>query len=387
MDSSIKKAKTKFLQKTILQVLPSLFSGGVERGTIEVAQILKNSGYNPIVASSGGPLVYKLEEHDIKHIALNVSSKNPFVIWENVSSLSNIIKEYKINLVHARSRAPAWSAYIATNNMKVPFVTTFHGIYNISNFLKLYYNSVMTKGQRVIAVSDFVKQHMLKYYNVDERIIRVIHRGVDSNYFNPERVNQEEIKKFKEQYNVPKNTPVLLLPARMTTWKGQIQLVKALNKIRDLNFHCLIIGDLSKHPNFTKSVQNLISELKLQRKIRIHGNERNVLNLYAISDIVLSTSIEPEAFGRTIIEGQSMAKLVVATNTGGAVETIKDEVTGYHVKPKNINDLSEKIRHCLSILGTHQAIDISQAARQSVVDNFSLKNMLDKTLDVYKELL
>ena len=380
--------KTKeYHKKTILQVVPALVSGGVERGTIEIARKLSNSEFNSLVISAGGPLVEKLEEAGIPHIKLNVSGKNPFVIWKNAKLIADIIKKYNVDLVHARSRAPAWSCYMATKATGTKFITTFHGIYNITGFLKRYYNSIMTEGERIIAVSNFVKQHILANYKTDEKKIRVIHRGIDQNYFNPSSITPEYQHKFREKYNIPANTPVILLPSRMTAWKGHMVLIEALGLIKDQDFYCLMVGDLSKHPNFNKRVHTRIRELKMQSKIQIFGNEPDMLKLYGICDIVLSTSIQPEAFGRTIIEGQAMEKLVIATSIGGAAETIKDKVTGFHVEPDNAQDLAEKIKHCLSIIGSEEAVRIGKAARKSSIENFSLDLMLSKTLDVYRELI
>ncbi|WPY00805.1 Glycosyltransferase family 4 protein [Candidatus Trichorickettsia mobilis] len=373
-------------KKTILQVLPSLVSGGVERGTIELARKLKELNYGSLVVSAGGPLLEQLKELDIPHIKLDVDSKNPLRIKANAKNLEQIIKDYNVDLVHARSRAPAWSCYMATRSTNAKFITTFHGIYNISGMFKKYYNSIMTKGEVVIAVSNFVKQHILQNYDIDEDKIRIIYRGVDPNYFTQANISDELLLKFKNKYRVPKSIPVILLPARMTEWKGHINLIEALNKIKHLDFYCLMVGDLSKHPAFAKKVMDRITELKLQTKIQIFGNELDMLGLYGIADLVLSTSIEPEAFGRTIIEGQSMEKLVIATNIGGAAETIIDGVSGYHVKPNNIDDLADKIQHCLAILGSNQAKELTAYARQSVLDNFSLKSMLNKTLSIYDEV-
>lgn len=375
-------------KKTILQVLPSLISGGVERGTIEIAKKLSSLDYRSIVASSGGSMTQQLDAIDVRHIVLDLASKNPFVIIRNTQSLQRIIKEYNVDIVHARSRAPAWSCYMATKkNDHIKFITTFHGIYNISSILKEYYNGVMLKGEAVIAVSNFVKQHILQNYTIDEEKIVVINRGVDPYYFNQNNVNEELLLKTKEQYNIPTSVPVILLPGRMTQWKGQLVLVEALNKIRHLDFYCIIAGDLSKHPAFTQRIKNHILDLKLQSKIQIFGNEPNILGLYGISDIVLSASIEPEAFGRTIIEGQSMEKLVIATNIGGTAETISDGLTGYHAIAGDADDMAEKIKHCLSILRTAESIKITQQARKSVIDNFSLESMLNKTIDVYEKFI
>lgn len=374
-------------KKTILQVVPALVSGGVERGTIEIAGRLIESEFKPIVVSAGGQLVETLESNNIKHIKLNIASKNPITIWNNAKLLTNIIKEYDIDLIHARSRAPAWSCYMAAKATGKRFITTFHGIYNISGFLKRYYNSIMTEGERIIAVSNFVKDHILKNYKTDESKIRVIHRGVDYKYFDLDNINNESLIRYRSKYNIPADLPVILLPSRMTSWKGHMVLVEALNKIKHLDFYCLMVGDLSKHSNFTKRVQAQIKELKLQSKIQIFGNEADMLKLYGISDIVLSTSIEPEAFGRTIVEGQSMQKLVIATNIGGAAETITDQVTGFHTKASDPADLADKISYCLSILNSDKAVQITSAARESAMTYFSLDQMLDKTLDVYRELI
>ncbi|RYE06030.1 MAG: glycosyltransferase [Rickettsiaceae bacterium] len=374
-------------KKTVLQVVPALVSGGVERGTIEIAKKLKSSEFNPIVISAGGQLIDQLEEIEIPHLSLKTASKNPFTMWRNTRLLTKIIKDYDIDLIHARSRAPAWSCYMAAKATNKRFITTFHGIYNISGFLKRYYNSIMVEGERIIAVSNYVKRHILENYNADESKIRVIHRGVDHQYFDMANIMPEQLNKFREKYNVPADVPVILLPSRMTAWKGHISLIEALSRIRHLSFYCLMVGDLSKHPNFVKRVQSKIKETKMQGRIQIFGNETNMLKLYGIADIVLSTSIEPEAFGRTITEGQSMSKLVIATNIGGAIETIEDGVTGFHVSPGNITELADKISYCLSITDSTSSNQIVKAARKSVVDKFSLNLMLDKTLAVYRELI
>ncbi|WP_425363907.1 glycosyltransferase family 4 protein [Candidatus Tisiphia endosymbiont of Hybos culiciformis] len=378
----------RYHKPTVLQVVPALFSGGVERGTIEVAKMLKEADYNVIVVSSGGSLVEKLVSADIPHVFMNSATKNPFSIWKNARILSEIIKEYDVDIVHARSRAPAWSCYMAAKATNTKFLTTFHGIYNVSNLFKHFYNSVMIKGEKVIAVSNFVKQHILANYKILEEQIVVIRRGVDYRYFDPKNVTEEKLIKYKKKYGLSNNTPpIILLPSRVTSWKGHLTLVEALGKLKHLDFYCLMVGDLSKHPNFTNRVKSLINLLKLQSKVQIFGNEVDMLGLYGISDIVLSTSIEPEAFGRTITEGQSMEKLVIATNIGGAIETISDTNTGFHVNPNDPIDLAEKIEHCLSILKTNEGKKIQQAARKAVIDKFSLDLMLSKTLDLYKEIL
>ena len=381
------KSSKKYNKYTILQVVPALVSGGVERGTIEVAKYLKIFGHTPIIISAGGTLVKELDKEDILHIQMNSSSKNPFVILNNARLIAEIIKKYNVDIVHTRSRAPAWSSYLATKWTNAKFLTTFHGVYNIPNSFKKYYNSIMLKGEKVIAVSNFVKQHLLENYKVDEDTIVVIDRGVNCDYFDPANLTPEKLKKCRDKYDAPSNLPIILMPSRMTSWKGHLVLVEALSKLKHRDFYCLMVGDISRHPSFTNRVKELIANLKLQNKIQIFGNDSDIINLYGISDIIVSPSIEPEAFGRTIIEGQAMQKLVIATNIGGAVETINNNITGFHVEHNNADALSQKIDYCFSILGTDTAKQIQEAARYTVINNFSLDLMLRKNLEVYKTIL
>ena len=371
----------------ILQVLPSLVAGGVERGTVDLTKYLIDKGYRAIVTSCGGPLTQKLIDFGALHIKLKMDSKNPIVIWRNIDKLAQIIRDHDVKIMHARSRAPAWSAYFAAQQSDIPFVTTFHGIYNFSTRLKKYYNSVMVKGDRIIAVSDFVKKHLIENYNADEAKIRVIHRGVDHKYFNVNHITPDSRAKALEKYHVPRDTPVLLLPARMTNWKGHMILLEAINLLKDQDFYCIMAGDLSRHTSFAQRVHNRIRELKLQSKVQMFGPESDMLNLYGIADVVLSTSIEPEAFGRVVIEAQSMEKLVISTNIGGAGETIVDGINGYHVAPNNPAELADKIKYALSIMGSVDAMRICTGARKSAIENFSLESMLTKTTAVYNELL
>lgn len=376
----------KYHKKTILQVVPALISGGVERGTLEIAKKIVESGNISIVISAGGPLVKGLEQNGSTHIKMNVASKNPITIWNNAGKITNIIRNYNVDIVHARSRAPAWSCYFAAKATGIKLITTFHGIYNFKNCIKRYYNSVMTQGVKVIAVSNFVKNHIIENYKVDKNKIQVIYRGVNHNEFTKGKVSDELLKKFREKYNVPADAPVLLLPSRMTRWKGHLVLVDALEKIKHLNFYCIIAGDLAKHPNFVNDIQEKIQEYKIQNRVQLFGNEPNMIGLYGIADIVLSTSIEPEAFGRTIIEAQAMEKLVIATNIGGACETIQDGETGFHVKAGDVDELAKKIEHCLAIIGSDQEKKITTNARKAVVTNFSLDQMLKSTLSIYNEI-
>ena len=374
-------------KKTILQVVPTLIAGGVERGTIEVAKAIVKNGDRSLVLSAGGPLISHIHDVGAEHFKMNVSTKNPILMYCNVDKIAQIIKDESVDIVHARSRAPAWSAYYAAKKTGAKFITTFHGIYNFGCGLKKHYNSIMVAGERVIAVSNFVKEHILANYDVDESKIRVIHRGVDYRYFDPERVTADVIQKFRNKYLVPKSTPVIVLPARMTRWKGQEVLVKTLNLIKDKNFYCIISGDLAKHPTYTNEIHDMINSFKLQHKIRLFGPEQDMVGLYGIADIVLSTSVEPEAFGRVAIEGQAMEKVVIATNIGGAVETVTDELNGYHVKPGDERELAAKISDVLDNLDSSKLNALRKKARKYAIEHFSVDMMDQKTLAVYNELI
>jgi glycosyltransferase involved in cell wall biosynthesis len=376
----------KYQKKTILQVVPALISGGVERGTLEIAKNIVDAGYNSMVISAGGPMVDSLVESGSEHIELNVASKNPFIMWKNARKIANVIRNKNVDIVHARSRAPAWSCYMAAKATNIKLITTFHGVYNFKNFIKKFYNSVMTEGEQVIAVSNFVKKHIVENYKVDSNKITVIHRGVNHNEFNKKKNSASKLKSFREKYNVPANTPVLLLPSRMTFWKGHTVLIDALEKIKHLNFYCIMAGDLAKHPAYISRIKEKIHNYKIQNHIQLFGNEPDMIGLYGISDIVLSTSIEPEAFGRTIIEAQAMEKLVIATNIGGACETIQDGANGFHVKPNESVALAQKIEHCLSLIGSKQAENMTNNARKTASENFSLDKMLKNTLSIYNDI-
>ncbi len=374
-------------KRNILQIVPSLNCGGVERGTIDIAKAIHEHGDTPFVLTSGGALCANINKFGATLVKHDVSSKSPIKIYKNIYFLQNLIKEHDINLAHARSRAPAWSAYYACKKHDIPFVTTFHGIYSLKSSIKKYYNSVMTLGDRVIAVSDFVKRHILENYNIKEDKIRVIHRGVDLEYFSPNPFNEDLKNKFIDKYNPILSCPIIIMPSRMTSWKGQHILIESLAKIKDLDFFCILAGDLSKHPEYVKRLNNLIIHHKLQSKVKIFGQETNMMLLYNAANIVISASIEPEAFGRSIVEAQSMEKLVIATNIGGAAETVENETNGLHVKANDSDDMADKIRYALSIIGSNKEKQMTDLARKSVEQHFSLKKMQSKTIDVYNELI
>ncbi len=345
---------------TVLQVLPSLEQGGVERGVVEIDNALVAQGWNSIVVSRGGRMVKELKG---KHLKLPVDSKNPLKILLNAHFLKFVIKENKVDIVHARSRAPAWSAWLAVKGTRAKFVTTFHGTYGISNELKRKYNSVMVKGERVIAVSEFIKKHILDNYNVEQERIITIPRGADLNEFRPD-VEPAGLA-------LPKGK-VVMLPGRITRWKGQHVFVEAM---RGLDAVGVIVGDVEN--------QNYIRELEatLPDNIIILPGTPDLAPVLSNADVVVSASIKPEAFGRVAVEAQALGKPVVATNFGGALETVIDGKTGLHIPPNDALAMRAAIMKLLDSDGSMRGACIANAA------NFTTEKMCARTLDLYKSIV
>jgi len=372
-------------QPVILQVLPALRSGGVERGTLEIARAIQQAGGKALVASAGGPMVSQLTACGAKHITLPLDSKNPLVMHKNIKRLERIIREHQVDIVHARSRAPAWSAWYAAQETDCHFMTTFHGTYNIQNRWKRKYNAVMTRGERVIAISRFIAEHMQENYGVDPAKIRVIHRGVDLKLFNPSTRTQPRIISLIKEWHLPEALPMILCPGRITRWKGQDVLLKALGALPHRNFFAVILGDDKKQSGYRHELEKLITELGLEGHVRIARHTNYMTEAYLLSRFVVSTSIEPEAFGRVVLEAQAMGKPVIATNHGGPQETVVDGQTGWLVEPGNVEALSAAIERALT-LDEKRLQEMGEAAHIHA-QQFSLEKMCAQTLDVYEELL
>lgn len=378
--------KDSYHKTGILQVLPALISGGVERGTIDIAESLIKNGYRAYVASSGGPMISALYQMGATHIKLPLESKNPFVIYKNVKLLAQIIKEHNIQIIHARSRAPAWSAYFAARMTGCKFITTFHGVYKITNFMKHIYNSIMTKGEYIIAVSNYIDEHIRKNYEVDNRKIEVIHRGVDLSYFDPSTVNEHRVIQMARKLNIQLDKPLILLPARITRWKGHLYLLQALRLLPKNSFTCIFAGSDKGHISYRKEIENTISEYGLNKEVAIINSVLDMPALYMLADIVISSSVEPEAFGRVVTEAQAMGRMVIATNLGGAAETVVHSKTGWLVPYNDVDILFQTIEMVLSLSVSQKDI-ISAAARYHIKHNFSLEIMSEKTINLYKKFL
>lgn len=371
----------------ILQVLPELNQGGVELGTIEIASELQKRGIENYVASAGGRMQVQLERMKVKHFTLPLKTKNIFKMWLNAQKLAKIIKENGITIVHARSRAPAWSAYWAAQKCGVHFITTFHGTYGLGpHNIKKFYNRIMTYGERVIAISDHIKEHIIKNYGTDESKIRQIARCVNMDNFNVETTTAERMIKFLEDNNIPEDKPLVTLIGRLTNWKGQKLLIEALNKIKDEDFFCVLIGDDQGRIKYTEELHEMIDKYGMDDRFAFVCHTSDVPAAMMVSDVVLSTSIEPEAFGRIAIEGQAMGRVVVASNIGGSKETVIDGVTGKLFESGNADDLAQAIHWALN-LATDEREKIGAAAIKNVKEHFTKQIMCDKTIKVYEELM
>jgi len=382
-----KKPKTKQIKidlPKVLQILPALNTGGVERGAVDVAIELKNNEAVPMVVSSGGYYESLLKKHGIMHIKMPVHSKNPLTMILNYFRLKKIVDIYNIELIHARSRAPAWVAYYVAKNSKVKFVTTFHGTYNFSNNLKRFYNSIMTKGDKVIAVSKHIAAHIKKYYDINARKIEMIHRGVDTTIFDPTSVSQGRIDAVMKKFNLPVDKSIILLPGRITRWKGHLRLVEALHLIKEKDFICLFVGPTnSKNKGYQKEILDKAAQYDFTNRIYMFDMYNDMPALYKIAHVTVSASTDPEAFGRVMAEAGAMGCPVVASNHGGAVEIVEDEKTGWLYKPDDHKSMADALNKSLSCSKTKRAT-ISKAARKRIKTQFDNSLMLEKTVKLYR---
>ncbi len=372
-------------QPVILQVLPSLRSGGVERGTIEIARAISKAGWKSLVASEGGPMASQLAHAGAVHITMPLSSKNPFVVWMNYMRLVRIIHKYKVDIIHARSRAPAWSAWLAAGQTGCRFVTTFHGTYGLQNKWKRKYNAIMTRGERVIAISQFIADHIQQNYEINPQKLRIIHRGVDLRVFDPTNHSPVRMIELTKEWRLPETLPLILFPGRITRWKGQHVFLKALSMLPHRNFFAVLLGDDKGHESYRDELEQMIHELDLAGHVRMARHTHHMTEAYMLAKLVVATSIDPEAFGRVVLEAQAMGRAVIATNHGGPQETVVPNETGLLVTPGDVDELSKGIAYVLGLSEEEHRWISDQAIANA--HKFSLEAMCDKTLSVYQELL
>jgi glycosyltransferase involved in cell wall biosynthesis len=369
----------------VLQVLPSLISGGAERGTVELAGALVEAGWTSYVASGGGPLEREVARAGATHLTLPLASKNPLVMRRNTVALVRLIRQLGVDIVHARSRAPAWSACAAASVTGRRFVTTFHNAYGARTALKRRYNSVMARGDRVIAISDFVADHAATVYGIGRDRLRTIPRGVDLEIFDPNRVGAQRVINLARQWRLPDGMPVVMLPGRLTRWKGGLDFIAAVAKLGRCDVCCVLAGS-EQRPGFRRELEGAIRENGLAGLFRIVEECRDMPAAYMLADVVVSASRDPEGFGRVIVEAQAMGRPVVATDHGGARETIVPSVTGWLVPPREPAVLAAAIGEALSI-AVEERQHLAQRSIAHIAARYTRQAMCAGTIRVYEELL
>ena len=371
---------------TVLQVLPALDTGGVERGTVEMVQAIVRAGGSALVASSGGRLVAAVERAGGTHIMLKLASKNPARIWSNAARLAFLIRAAEVDIVHARSRAPAWSAWLACRRTAARFVTTWHGVYSENAPGKRRFNAVMARGERVIAISHFIAARVLSRYNIDPARLRIIPRGVDPVLFDPTAVSGHRVARLSAEWRLPDGATTIILPARLTRWKGHLVMIEALARLDRQDVCLVMVGAEQGRKKFRKELLARAEQLGITERIRIVGHCDDMPAALMLADIVVNPSIEPEPFGRTVIEAQAMGRPVIVSDQGGTAETVDHEVTGWRVPPGNPAALASAINHLLSLSDAERAA-LGHRARASVMTNYTTEAMQNATMDVYRELL
>jgi len=377
----------------VLQVIPKLGYGGAEVGCYDLAHYLAENNCSSYIVTSGGELLKYVNKKKVKVIKLPVHSKNPILMFLNFLILTFIILLKNISIVHVRSRAPAWSSLLATKITNRKFVTTFHGTYNFSNPIKKFYNSVMLRSDLIIAGSNFIFSHInenySEYLNSKKKFL-VIFRGINTEYFDPKAVKQSEELKLISDWEIQKDKKLILLPGRLTSWKGQEMFIESLNlankELQDQNFYAIILGSDQGRNVYKKKLLRLVEQYRLNNQVKFVDYCKHMPSAYKISSIVVSSSIEPEAFGRISVEAQSMEKPIIASNIGGSKETIINDKTGFLFDAGNSISLSKKIVEVLQLAETTLK-SLGNEGRKNVIKKFNIEKMCISTYSEYKKLI
>jgi glycosyltransferase involved in cell wall biosynthesis len=377
----------------VLQVIPKLGYGGAETGCFDIAHYLAEKECGSFIATASGELLKFTKKDKVKIFRLPVHSKNPIVILFNVLALSLLIIFFKINIVHARSRAPGWSCYIACLLTNRTFVTTFHGTYNFKSKFKKFYNSVMLKAKLTIAGSNFIFSHINENYNEylnKEKKLRVIFRGINLDYFNQKNISILKQEKLKHEWELTSNQFLILMPGRLTLWKGQEKFIESLNiLIEDFNFtnfQAIILGSDQGRTVYKKKLVNLVERYSLTKKVKFINHCKEMPLAYSLADVVVSASIEPEAFGRVAVEAQAMSKPIIASNIGGSKETILNKKTGFLYKFDDPRELAKSLNTVIQ-LTQEELKSMGNEGRKNITKKYDVESMCDSNLNEYKKLL
>ena len=377
----------------VLQVIPKLGYGGAETGCFDIAHYLPENNCKSFIVTSGGELLKFVDRKKVKIFKLPVQSKNPLLIFINSIILIGIILLNNISIVHARSRAPAWSCLFASKLTGRKFVTTFHGTYNFKSNLKKLYNSVMVRSDLIIAGSNFIfshiKENYSRYLNNKKKFL-VIFRGINVDYFDSSTTLESHEKKLLKQWDIEKDKKIILLPGRLSSWKGQEVFIEAINLINTEigyeAFYAVILGSDQGRELYKKKLIRLSEQYRMSKQIRFIDHCKNMALAYKVSDIIVSASNEPEAFGRVSVEAQSMGKPIIASNIGGSNETIINEKTGFLFESNNAKSLSKQILRVLNMDETSLKT-IGIEARKNATQRFNVEKMCFSTYSEYKRLL
>jgi len=377
----------------VLQVIPKLGYGGAETGCFDLAHFLSENDCSSYIVASGGELLKFIDKKKVKLIKLPVQSKNPILILFNTIALVFIILFHNITIVHARSRAPAWSCLLATKITRRKFVTTFHGTYNFNNPIKKFYNSIMVRSNLIIAGSNFIFSHVnnnySKYFGLQKKFL-VIFRGINVDYFDSSTTSEHEQNKLLEDWGINRKKKIILMPGRLTSWKGQELFIEALNlinkKLGQESFYAVVLGSDQGRNIYSKKIKRLAEQYRLTRQLKFIEHCKNMPVAYKVSDLIVSASIEPEAFGRVAVEAQSMEKPIVASDIGGSNETIINNKTGFLFESGNAQSLSKKMIEVLN-LSESTLKSMGTEGRKNIVKKFNVEKMCFSTYSEYKKLL
>ena len=377
----------------VLQVIPKLGYGGAETGCYDIAHYLPENDCGSYIVTSGGELLKFIDKKKVKIIKLPVHSKNPLIIFINFLALIWVILINNISIVHARSRAPAWSCLLAAKITGRKFVTTFHGTYNFNSKIKKFYNSVMVRSDLIIAGSNFIfshiKENYTKYLDAKKKLL-VIFRGINVDYFDPTTKLDSDEKKLLNEWQIEKDKKIILLPGRLTGWKGQEVFIEAVNLVNiELGyeaFYAVILGSDQGRDLYKKKLIRLTEQHRLINQVKFIDHCKDMALAYKVSDFVVSASIEPEAFGRVAVEAQSMEKPIIASNIGGSNETVIDGKTGFLFESNNPKSLSKKI---LKVLSMDEASlqSIGKEGRKNIIQKFNVEKMCFSTYSEYKRII
>tara|TARA_Y100000590_G_C15648366_1_gene987807 strand:+ start:222 stop:1352 length:1131 start_codon:yes stop_codon:yes gene_type:complete len=370
----------------LLQILPSLESGGVEKGTVDLANFLAAQNINSYIISNGGKMRSYLNKKNVTHITLPVHSKNFLKMPITARKINTIIKKNKIDIVHVRSRVPAWILkFVTKKNFKT--VSTFHNIYGSEFFFKKKYNLAMKDVDKIVAISKFVKSSITKLYQINPKKITVIHRGIDTDFYDPEIKKEDDFKKFLSKFNLPSDKKIILFPGRLAEWKGQINFLNVLEQYKGKNIFCYFVGD-DKNNSYTQKFFKKIKDKKLDSMCKILGqlSQEDLRMMYICSDVIISAPLKPEGFCRVIGEGLAMKKIVLSYNYGGAKEQLDDLDSIFKIVPNDQIDLKNKIDKVFKLSNSHKS-KIGSIARDHIINNFSKEKMLNKYLNFYKRVI